>query len=69
MLQLRTKNMQVEGANNSGTATVARLNAQLQGKTNDIELLMSQRRELEKALENSKKESLEAEKRADERFQ
>ena len=62
---MRTKSLKAEGDNVSSSATVNRLNTQLNGKDNDVRLLMSQRVELEKVLQAAKGETMEAERRAD----
>jgi len=40
-MQHRTHSMKAQGDNNSSSATVQRLTTQINGKQNDIELLMS----------------------------
>jgi predicted CopG family antitoxin len=62
----RTKSMKAEGDSHSSGATITRLQGQLNGKQNDIEMLMHARTELEKAVKTAKQETIDVEKRCDE---
>lgn len=61
----RTKSLKAEGDSSSSSATITRLQSQLNGKQNDVDMLMHARTELEKAVKKAKQETIEAEKRAD----
>ena len=55
------KSLKAEGDNHSSNATVGRLQGQLNGKENDVRLLMSAKQELEKLLQKTKQDVLLAE--------
>ena len=61
LITFRTKSLKAEGDNQSSNATVGRLQGQLNGKDNDIRLLMQAKGELERLLQQAKQEALTAE--------
>lgn len=50
----RTKSLKAEGDSSSSGATITRLQSQLNGKQNDIDMFMHAKTELEKAVKTSK---------------
>ena len=68
-LEAKLKEVQTESVKNQGnsqtsSATVGRLQSQLQGQKNDHELMMTQKTELEKVIKAQKHEILDAEKKS-----
>ena len=68
-LEEKVKEVQAESVKNQGSsqtssATIARLQSQLQGQKNDYELMMNQKAELEKVIKAQKNEILDAEKKS-----
>lgn len=61
--------MRVQGDQQSTNATAQRLQAQLNGKQNDIELLLRSKEELEKLVKEAKNETIEAEKKSADYYQ
>lgn len=68
LIVYRTKNLKAEGDSHSSSATLIRLQTQLNGKSNDVDLLMHARTELEKALKTAKQKTIDVEKRSDELY-
>lgn len=64
----RTKSLKAEGDSHSSGATITRLQSQLNGKQNDIDMLMHAKTELERAVKTAKQETIEVEKRCDELY-
>ena len=60
--------MKAEGDSHSSSATVQRLQSQLNGKQNDIELLLSQKQALEKEVKVAKDEIVNVEKRSNDMY-
>lgn len=63
MADLRVQNIQASGDSQSSSATVQRLNAQLNGAKGEVEMLARQKDDLEKVIKNLKGEGLESEKK------
>lgn len=63
LVQLKTASMKAHGDSSSQSATVQRLQSQLAGKQNDIELLMQQRTQLNEEVQKSKTLVTDAERR------
>ena len=61
----RTKQIKAEGDSHSSNATVTRLQTQLNGKQNDLDLMLQAKLELEKALKAARQETINAEKSRD----
>ena len=61
----RTKQIKAEGDSHSSNATVARLQSQLNGKQNDVDLMLQAKTEMERALKEARQEILKAEKSRD----
>ena len=69
MKEMKVQSMATRGDSQTAGATVQRLQGQLHGKQNDVELLMRAKEELEKVVKLCKGETLEAEKKAAEYYQ
>ena len=61
LITFRTKSLKAEGDQHSSSATIGRLQGQLNGKDNDIKLLMTAKMEMERLLTQAKDETLKAE--------
>ena len=65
LILYRTKQIKAEGDSHSSNATVARLQSQLNGKQNDVDLMLQAKTEMERALKEARQEILKAEKSRD----
>ena len=66
LIGFRTKQLKAEGDSHSSSATVQRLQAQLNGKINDCNLLVTAKTEMERLLKESREEVVRLEKSRDE---
>jgi len=65
LITFRTRQLKAEGDSHSSSATVQRLQAQINGHCNEIKLLVTAKTELENALKKAKSELIECEKGRD----
>lgn len=61
LITLRTRQLKAEGDSHSSSATVQRLQAQINGHCNEIKLLMTAKSELEQSMKVAKADLLECE--------
>lgn len=64
MQTLQAETIKNQGSEQTSGATIGRLQAQLNGTKNDLELIMIQKNELEKVIKVQKNEILDAEKKS-----
>ena len=68
LIGFRTKQLKAEGDSHSSSATVQRLQAQLNGKMNDCQLLMTGKNEAERMLKEAREEIIRLEKSRDDTY-
>ena len=67
--KVKSENVKKLGETQTSGATIARLNAQLNGAKTDLDLMMKSKKELEALVKSQKEEILESEKKAQDYYQ